>query len=231
MTNAPEGGSLDVIDVIYSTRSMRRLRTEPIPESVIWELLDAAIRGPSSGNVQRWAWIVVTDMETKRKIAEWYRDAWFSLGPGRRERLRSVAERFLPRFRAPLGDDDHAPDPNDAAGEHLANNLEHAPVWVIAAQRGVRGEPNLVDGADIFGAVQNLMLAARSYGIGSTLTMLHRRRERDVAKVLGLPADVATIALIPLGYPERPFSVPRRRPVEEVVHWERWGAHRRRARG
>jgi nitroreductase len=100
-------------------------------------------------------------------------------------------------------------------------------VWIFAVLRGIPGEPSLVDGADIFGAVQNLMLAARKYGVGTTLTMLHRKRESDVARVLGLPDDARAIALIPMGYPESErFHTPRRPPVETVTHWDRWGSQR-----
>lgn len=221
---------LDVIDAIFTTRSMRRLRTDPIPDWVVWDVLDAAIRGPSSGNVQRWGWVVLSDDQVKSEIASWYREAWNSLGQGRREQLRRLAGRVNPaRFRRRTDADPDA-DPNRASGDHLANNLERAPVWIVVVQQGVRGEPGLVDGADVYGAVQNLMLAARKHGVGSTLTMLHRQRERDVAELLGLPDDAATVALIPLGYPMGSFSTPRRRPVEEVTHWGEWGRHRERAR-
>lgn len=223
-----EESCLDVIDAIYTTRSMRRLRPDPVPEDVIWALVDAAIRGPSSGNVQRWGWIVVTDPSVKTVIAGWYQQAWAELGNGRRERLRRLLSRVAPTFR-PAPTPTANRDPNHESGEHLANNLAAAPVWIIATQSGVSGEPGLVDGADIFGAVQNLMLAARKYGLGSTLTMLHRRREADVASLLGLPEGVVTVALIPIGYPERSFSTPKRRPVEEVLHWGRWGVRRERS--
>jgi len=62
---------IDVVDAIFSTRSMRYLMPDPIPGDVIWDLLDAAIRGPTGGNMQQWAWIVVTDRDKKRAIAEW----------------------------------------------------------------------------------------------------------------------------------------------------------------
>lgn len=98
--------------------------------------------------------------------------------------------------------------------------------------RGVRGDPGLVDGADIFGAIQNLLLTARKLGIGGTITMLHRRREDYVRRILGLPADVCTVALIPLGYPEgKGFSTPSRQPVETVTHWNRWAEFRPRDPG
>jgi nitroreductase len=100
-------------------------------------------------------------------------------------------------------------------------------VWVFAVVETVDGTPTVVHGANIFGAVQNLMLAARAHGLGSTLTMLHRQREAEVAALLGLPDDARALALIPLGYPESGrFFRARRRPVETVVYWDRWGGSR-----
>lgn len=226
-----EAECLDVIDAIFSTRAMRRVRPDPIPEWILWDILDAAIRGPSSGNVQRWGWIILSDASVKSEIAGWYRDAWNALETGRRARLLAAVERVIParlRSRSNESDVDPAAVANRASGDHLANNLERAPVWIIVTQSGIRGEPSLVDGADVYGAVQNLMLAARKYGIGTTLTMLHRQREDDVARLLGLPDDTSTVALIPLGFAAAGFSRPRRRPVEEVTHWQRWGQHRAR---
>jgi nitroreductase len=219
--------ALDVEAAIFSTPATRRLRPDPVPDDVVWATIDAAIRGPSSGNVRRWGWVVVRDDVTKRLIGQWYRDAWEHLRPGRRERLRNLAARLLGRATPDAADP--TDDPNYRSGQHLAHNIAAAPVWIFAVLRGISGEPSLVDGADIFGAVQNLMLTARKYGVGSTLTMLHRQRDRDVAKVLGLPSDAYPIALIPMGYPlSGAFHTPRRPPVETVVHWERWGTQRAR---
>ena len=210
---------------------MRRLKPDPIPNEVIWDILDAAIRGPSSGNVQRWGWIVVTDPAIKAQIGRWYLDAWNALGTGRRERLKGLVGRVIPGMVSDPGAAGIEPvDVNTRSGAHLAHHIGEAPVWIFAVQRGVRGVPDLVDGADIFGAIQNLMLVARKHGIGSTLTMLHRQRERDVARLLGLPRDAQTIALIPLGYPCGQFTTPVRHQVETVTHWERWGLTRTRRR-
>jgi nitroreductase len=220
---------LDVVDAIFTTGAQRRFKPDPIPEWIIWEVLDAAIRGPSSGNGQRWSWVVVTDETVKRRIAAWYLDAWNALSMGRRARLRRFAQQIIgPRQVAPPAG--AAPqDPNYRSGEYLAHNIATAPVWIFAVVNGVKGTPTVVDGADVFGAVQNLMLAARKFGLGTTLTMLHRHHETRVASTLGLPRDASALALIPVGYPASGrFFVPRRRPVEAVTHWERWGELRAR---
>jgi nitroreductase len=220
--------ALDVEEAIFSTPATRRLKPDPVPDDIIWATIDAATRGPSSGNTHRWGWVVVRDDTTKQVIGRWYLEAWEQLRPGRRERLRNSAARLL--GRAVPDPDALSDDPNYRSGQHLANNIACAPVWIFAVLRGIAGKPSLVDGADIFGAIQNLMLTARKYGVGSTLTMLHRQREQDVAQVLGLPSDARPIALIPLGYPESGrFHTPRRPPVETVTHWDRWGSQRARS--
>jgi nitroreductase len=219
--------SLDVEAAIFSTPATRRLKPDPIPEAVIWATIDAAIRGPSSGNDRRWGWMVVRDAAIKRVIGQWYLEAWNGLRQGRSDRLRSYAGRLV--RRTDPADAPPTDDPNYRSGEHLAHNIARAPVWIFAVLQRISGEPSLVDGADIFGAVQNLMLAARKHGVGCTLTMLHRQRESDVSRVLGLPPDARPIALIPMGYPESErFHTPRRPPVDTVTHWERWGNQRER---
>jgi nitroreductase len=222
--------AIDVIDAIYTTGAQRRLRSDAVPDDVVWEILDAAIRGPSGGNDQPWHWLVVTDQAVKDPIAEWYLAAWNSLHRGRRMRLRQVADRVTGKGdRQATLLEEARKDPNYRAGEHLAINIGRAPVWIFAIVEGVEGTPTVVHGANIFGAVQNLMLAARAHGLGSTLTMLHRQHETEVAALLGLPADARALALVPIGYPESGrFFRTKRRPVENVVFWDRWGQARER---
>jgi nitroreductase len=111
-----------------------------------------------------------------------------------------------------------------ASARHLGEHLGEAPVLVLACivlDPGV--EPSLTTGASIYPAVQNLMLAARAHGIGSCITTIHRFRDAQVKELLGIPADVETAALIPLGYPLGKFGRPPRRPLREVAFADRWG--------
>jgi len=214
----PVPEAIPVLDAIHSTPARRYLKPDPIPDDVLWAILDAAIRGPSGGNSQGWCWIIVRDRETKRRIADWYLEGWnASYGNNREQQLE--------RARGPGG----LGERNYEAAEYLAQHLADAPVWVMPVLLGAAGRQNPRAGSSIYGAVQNLMLAARAYGVGSTLTSLYAGHEDDVKRLLGLPEDALTMALIPLGYPARGrWSQPKRRPVEEVVHWERWGDQRRR---
>jgi nitroreductase len=110
-----------------------------------------------------------------------------------------------------------------ASAGHLAEHLAEAPVIVLACigTDGVR--PTITTGASIYPAVQNLMLAARALGIGSCITTIHKYRDPQVKELLGIPADVETAALIPLGYPLGKFGRPPRRPIAEVTHADHWG--------
>ena len=119
------------------------------------------------------------------------------------------------------------------AVDDLAEHLDAAPLLLLAcldtAQLGLMVDP---DGrirapqsayASIFPAAQNLMPAARGLGSGSTLTTVFAAAEGALRAVLDIPPHVHVAALIPLGYPTRPFRVTRRKPLAEVAFLDRWG--------
>lgn len=201
-----------MLEALHSTPSRRYLSDRPIPDEVLWALLDAAVRGPSGGNTQQWAWIVVRDPAVKERIAGWYREGWEAAYGARREQILTAEPGTGDMSRASF-----------LAAEHLAEHLAEAPVWVVPVLlRGARSQnPRL--GSSIYGAVQQLMLAARAYGIGSTLTTLHTGHEDNVRDLLELPPEALTMALIPLGYPAKGrWAEPKRKPLKEVVHFDRY---------
>jgi nitroreductase len=210
-----DGQPLSALEALHSTPSRRYLAPDPIPDDVLWAILDAAIRGPSGGNRQQWGWVVVTDRAVKEQVAGWYRANWDAAYGQHRDRILA-------------GDESSGMSPRGFLGaEHLAHHLEQAPVWVFAVLRGVADASNPRVGSSIYGAVQQLCLAARAYGVGTSLTTLYGGHEDELRELLGLPADALTMALIPMGYPARGrWAEPKRRPVAEVVHWDRWGATR-----
>ena len=219
-TGQPADGTpaseLSALEALHSTPARRYLSPEPIPEDVLWAILDAAIRGPSGGNTQYWGWVVVSDQDVKDRVAVWYRENWEAAYGSRREEILAAPAglRGLTR-RGFLG------------AEHLAQHIQEAPVWVFPVLRGAADATSPRTGSSIYGAVQQLCLAARAYGIGTSLTTLYGGHEEELRDLLGLPADALTMALIPMGYPAQGrWAEPRRRPVEEVVHWNRWGATR-----
>jgi nitroreductase len=218
-TELPGGEQpLTALEALHSTPSRRYLSPEPIPDDVLWDILDTAIRGPSGGNAQHWGWVVVTDQEVKDRVAAWYRDNWQAAYGSRREEILNAE--VSPGGLTPRG---------FLGAEHLAHHIQDAPVWVFPVLRGAADATSPRVGSSIYGAVQQLCLAARAHGIGTSLTTLYGGHEAELRELLGLPPDALTMALIPMGYPAKGrWAQPRRRPVDEVVHWDRWGAKRSR---
>ncbi len=107
--------------------------------------------------------------------------------------------------------------------------MADVPVLIIATINKGQFAIGPTLGASIYPAVQNIMLAARALGLGTTLTTLHKMHEDEVKQLLGIPEDVETMALIPLGVPLGKFGLPDRLPAEKVVYWDEWKATRTRA--
>jgi nitroreductase len=108
---------------------------------------------------------------------------------------------------------DRPPPPRAA----LSPSLQAIYEGELAYERRIRA-------ASIYPAVQNIILACRAFGLGTVITTNHVRCENEVKALLGLPADVSTYALMPIGYPRGKFGPVARRPVGEVAHADRWGA-------
>ena len=205
---------ITVLEALHSTPARRYLSPQPIGDDIIRKLLDAAIRGPNGGNTQRWAWIVLRDPEVKAQIAAFYREGW--------EKLYGVHRDFM--LAQPEAANGKGPA-NFRAGDHLAAHIEEAPVWIFPVLLGAAASTNPRLGASVDGAVQQLMLAARAYGIGSTLTTLYSGHESETRALLGLPDDALTMALVPLGYPSRGrWTEPKRRPLDEVLFNDKYQA-------
>ena len=209
--------NLSLLEGIHSTPSRRYLSEELIDDEIIWNIIDAAIRGPSGGNKQAWGWIVIKDKNTKNQIAKLYLESWNKSYGNRRDSILNNL------------DNDALGPRNFLSAEHLANHISDAPVWIVPILRYISKSKSPITGSSIYGAIQNLMLAARAYGIGSTLTALHTAYEEDVKKILNIPDDAMTMALIPLGYPIKgKWSQPKRKPVESVTYWESWNIKKNR---
>ena len=222
---------LDVLDAIHTTRAQRFLKPDPIPEDVLWQILDAAVRGPTGGNQQGWGWVVIRDQATKDAIAKVYSER--ILAAYGYERVSDADLGTARITRGAIEEGEIGIDQRNRRGVvHLAEHYAEAPVIVAPVMRvAARMDDNTRRsgaglGGSIYGAVQNLMLAARAFDIGTvmTWTLDDSPLFRDL---LGLPDDAFVMCLIPLGYLERGrFSQARRRPLGEVVHWDRWGEQR-----
>jgi nitroreductase len=197
---------LDLFETMRTNRAMRRLKPDPVPEDLVRRVLEAATYAPSGSNRQPWRFIVITDPELKARMGEFYRAG------GAAHRAAAPGEAQPGRL----------PDQRPSPGEYLAEHMAEVPVLILVCfYPGTAG--GHFAGAHIYPAVQNLLLAARALGLGATLTTIHHHHDPDVKRLLGIPDEVETAALIPLGFPMGRFGPVDRRPVEEVAFAERWG--------
>jgi len=201
---------MDLHEALYTTRAMRRVKTTPIPEDVVRAMLDAAIRSPSGGNSQNWKWLIVTHRSTVEELGRLYAEAWAELNAtfykGRREAATASGDETTQRVLS--------------SAQWLADNFEQVPLVVLPFHR------NDPSGASIYPGVWSLMLAARSHGVGTTLTtVLGIFKQNEVAELLGVPLDKGwqNAAAITCGYPLGRWGIAERSPVHEVVYEERWG--------
>jgi len=203
---------MEFFETATTQRAMRRLKPDPIPDAVLRQIMDAAICAPSGGNRQGWRFVVVRDTAKRARLGELYREGFGELAK-------------LPYYAGAMKEPAGSPARKmiDSAA-HLAEHMGEAPVLILACITIDPGtKPTVTTGSSIYPAVQNIMLAARALGIGSCITTIHRYRDGQVKELLGIPADVETVALIPLGYPLGKFGRPPRRPVGEVTFADGWG--------
>jgi nitroreductase len=221
---------IGLFDAIYSARALRRLKPDPVPEEIITRILDAAIRAPSAGNAQSWAFIVVRDGEQRRRLGVIYRKASDIASEMYKARGRP-AHMMEEQYRRMM-----------SSGAYLWEHIGEAPVLLVPCMRdratparatlppsvATMYEQELayearIRGASIYPAVQNIILACRAFGLGTLITTNHIRCEDEVKALLGLPGDVSTYALMPIGYPQGQFGPLARKPVSEVAYADRWG--------
>ena len=211
----------DLFEAMRTLRAVRRFQSVPIPLSIVRQIIAAATHAPSARNVQPWYFIAVRDSAMKQAIAAPYQRAW------------QAARGFIAATDADA-------DIKDRPGytkmmqrvDQLAGHLADVPMIILACLDTEQLGP-MADAtghilapqsayASIFPAVQNLMLAARALGIGSTLTTLHAAVETEIRAAVAIPASIHIAALIPLGYPTPRFRPTRRKSVDEVAFLDRW---------
>jgi nitroreductase len=205
---------MDVREALYTTRAMRRVRPDPIPEDIQARILDAAIRAPSGGNSQNWRFLLIDDQGVKAKLGPLYRDAISTL-------WESFYRERLDRARATPDDPESSSLLRvQSSAQHLADHFEDVPLFLIAFTRGDNS------GGSIFPAVWSAQLAARAEGVGSALTSVLGIFHGDqTMEILGVPPGKGwTMAcLVSFGYPTGRWGVAPRRPVHEVAYRNRWG--------
>lgn len=190
---------------IYSTRALRRFKPDAVPDEVLFQLFDAAIRASSGQNAQDWRWIIIRDPALKLRLRDWAVEGW---------------SRYSARFGSDA-DIDQLPRNQRLSLKSvrdLAFGLANVPV--IVAALGMKGRHS-TPGGSMFPAVQNFQLAARALGLGSSIFNLPMCEE--LFDLLRIPENNQLYCLIPLGYPTDKHGPLNRKPVKAVVYSETFG--------
>ncbi len=200
---------------LLTTRAIRRYRDEPVPDHALRDILLAATRAPSGSNRQPFRFMVLTEgplaQEAKHLIGE-------------------SARRFWADKRAADGYDSGSGTRADSPKSRLARTMQHyvehyesVPVVVLPCFVRYRPVSDMIDGASIYPACQNLLLAARALGYGGVMTIWNHAVDGELRALLGVPDGVVIAGAITLGRPAGSHGPVRRRPLSELVYGETWG--------
>ena len=202
----------DLFEIIRTTRAMRRIKPDPVPEALVRQILEAGICAPSGGNYQRWKFLVIMDIAVKQKVQALYK--------------RAYDEVIGPRYATSAPPPGVTPEKyarQHAAVEYLTDHFHEAPVWIVVCQEDGAATPGRTAGASVYPAVQNMLLAARALGLASTLTTRHTMFAAEADAAMGLPPGVTSYAILPIGYPMGKFGPVGRAALEKVAFAETWG--------
>jgi nitroreductase len=208
--------------LLTTTRSVRKRLdlTRPVEPAMLERCIEIALQAPTGSNAQGWHFIVVTERDTRARLAAVYRQG---------------LELLLPTYASePFPADDARARQLPgmlASGLHLYEHLHEVPALVIPCIEGRFETAGVVMQATLYGsifpAVWSFMLALRARGIGSCLTTDHLFYETEAAQILGIPDTVTQVALLPVAYfTGTDFKPAKRLPARDRTHWNRWGMQR-----
>lgn len=193
----------DFFEVVHTQRAARSFLADVVDDGTVSRILTAATHAPSAENSQPFVFIVVRHAAIRQAIGDLTARLW----KGGAQALE--ADRLSPAF---LADVDHG----------ATGGIAAAPVLIVVCGDTRLTYPQSM-GASVFPAVQNLLLAAHALGLGSTLTTLPVLGGDELTALLDLPPEVVPVAVVPLGHLARPLGPPRRRPLAEMAHLDRYG--------
>ena len=208
--------------LLSTTRAVRKRLdfTRPVEPELIRECIELAVQAPTGSNSQRWHFVVVTDAEKRRALAELYRRGWDAAygSDAARSQRRVPQDPALARTQERVL----------SSAEYLAEHMHEVPVLVVPCIQGrFEGQPSVAQAGmwgSILPAVWSFMLAARARGLGTSWTTLHLFHEQEAAQVLGIPYEKVTqAALIPVAHTlGTDFKPGPRRPLDRDLHWNEW---------
>ena len=207
----------EFFDLVSNVRSMRRLKSDPVPEALLMQVLNAGVQASSGQNTQPWEFVVVSNDADKAWFAQHYQDAIESRFAMSRQEIESSSSKFARQMKAVLYQVDHL---HEAPYLVLFCGLRDWPFKVPKEERVGLAPPNY--GA-IYPCVQNVLLACRAVGLGAALTTMHQVFEDELHAYFEIPQDYGVIVAMPIGWPMGNFGPVRRIAAEKKTHLNRWG--------
>ncbi len=208
---------MELLDAIRTTNACRYYKPDAVPDALLLQVLDAARWAPTGSNKQPVTFLAVRDAAKRRALHDLYQPLWDAILP--KYQSGEAKAGFKPGFLAHV--------------DHFARHLADVPVMVVVCADMTQvtaldaniGRLPLTGGSSVYPAVQNLILAARDVGLGTTLTTILALAEKQVQALLGMPAHIAVAAMVTLGWPQKPFpSKLYRKPLAEVAFLDTWRA-------
>jgi len=206
--------AMPFLDAALTQRAVRRVLPDPVDPRIVRRCIELALEAPTGSNGQNWEFVVVTDRDVKERLATQYRRSWRIYGGiGSRVRKDDETARILRSVRWQV------------------DNFEDIPVLVVCCLKGwkvpLAPMPPFVHSSyygSIYPSVQNLLLAARTVGLGASLITLPLWSKTIARNILRLPLTVEPCCVVPIGWAKGRYGPKRRRPVDEVVHYDRYDA-------
>lgn len=204
---------IDLLTGITTTRAIRRYRPEPVSDEDLATMVFAATRAPTGSNRQHFRFLTLRDGPSARAAKAVL---------GKSFRANWAAKRESDGYDRGSGARDDSPKARQIrAMQQFVDTFERTPLVVLACI--LRRHANLQDGASIYPACQNLLLAARALGYGGVMTGWHGAVEDELRQLLGIPGEHDIAATIPIGRPVGNHGPVRRRPLAELVYDDHWG--------
>ena len=215
-TQAPTN---DIWEAIYSQRAIRHWKSDPVPEEMIWQVIEAATKAPSGTNLQPWRFVVIQDPATREAIAAKLRSG-YEANEGLQQMVKGGAASQNKTERLMM-----------TGVNSIFTNLAQAPVFIVPClyKPVSPASEGLLAGSSIYQAVQNMLLAARALGLGTVMTTFQGAIDEELRTLCKIPADATPAALIPMGFPSVNFGPTNRKPVDEVTDWDQWDNHKTRS--
>lgn len=208
---------MDVIEAMQTMNACRHYKFDPVSDELLAKVLNAARWAATGSNNQPVTYVVVRDAAKRRAIHDLYQPIWDMVV--KKYMSGEIKSGFSSKFLNNV--------------DHFARHIADIPVLIVVCARwqdltaldASLGRTVLTPGSSIYPAVQNLMLAARNEGLGTVLTTLLVLSENEIKKLLNIPEELATAAVITLGWPDKPFPKKlKRKPLSEIAYLDSHGA-------